>query len=260
MYNFASKIVLPFFFNPMAVAILLLLCAYLVRNHWSRMFRWAFFAAVVLLVVPGCPAVADLLARSLEAQYPDAGAESYPSAQAIVVLGGTIHIPSGAHHSSGIIGASDRLLMALRLYHAGKAPLVIVSGGNNPLGRATPEQPEAQTMRLLLEEWGVPDAAIEVESGSINTRENAVYSHRLLAARGISRIILVTSAFHMPRAAGAFRKVGFEVTAAPADFRTGWAESNSIFDWIPDAAALAGSSGALHEWLGVWTYRFRGWA
>ena len=260
MYNFASKIVLPLFFNPMAVAILLLLGAYLVRNRWSKMFRWTYYAALLLLIVPGFPAVANLLTRSLEDQFPDAGAESYSAAQAIVVLGGTIHMPGGLHHSSGIIGPSDRLLMALRLYHAGKAPLVIVSGGNNPLGRATPEQTEAQTMRLLLEEWGIPDAAIEVETGSINTRENAVYSHRLLAARRISRIILVTSAFHMPRAAGAFRKVGFEVTTAPADFHTGWGESNSIFDWIPDAGALAGSSGALHEWLGVWTYRLRGWS
>lgn len=259
MYNIASKI-LPLFLDPLAVLIVLLVSAFLIRKQRPKLFEVTFVVTVILLAIAACPAVEGWLTRSLESQYPDTGAESYPAAQAIVVLGGTIHIPSGIHHSSGIIGTSDRLLMALRLYHAGKAPLVIVSGGNNPLGGEVPEQPEAQTMRLLLEEWGVPDAAIEVESGSINTRENAVYSHRLLAARSIGRIILVTSAFHMPRAAAAFRKVGFEVTAAPADFRTGWRESNSILDWIPEAGALAGSSGAMHEWLGVLTYRIRGWA
>ena len=260
MYNLASKIALPLFFNPMAVAIFLLVSAYLVRNRSSKTFRWAYCAAVLLLVLPGCPAVAERLARSLEERYPDAGPVSYPPAQAIVVLGGTLHIPSGVHHSSGIIATSDRLLMALRLYHAGKAPVVIVSGGNNPLSGEVREQSEAQAMRLLLEEWGIPDAAIQVESGSINTRENAVFSHQLLVARGIGRIILVTSAFHMPRAAATFRKVGFEVTAAPADFQTGWNESNSIFDWIPGGVALVGSSRALHEWLGLWVYRLRGWA
>ena len=61
---------------------------------------------------------------------------------------------------------------------------------------ATPEQSEAEVMRRLLVEWGVPGAVIEIEGGSINTHENALFSHRLLAGRGIGRIILVTSAMH----------------------------------------------------------------
>ena len=61
-----------------------------------------------------------------------------------------------------------------------------------------------------------------METGSINTRENALDSYGLLAPRGIRRIILVTSALHMPRAAVAFRKAGFDVIPAPADFVTGW--------------------------------------
>jgi len=117
-----------------------------------------------------------------------------------VVLGGSIHMPSTAHHGSAIIDSSDRLLMALRLYHAGKAPLVVLSGGNNPLfTEEVPEQSEAEVMRSLLGEWGIPDSAIQVEGGSINTHENASFSYRLLASRGIGRIILVTSAMHMRR-------------------------------------------------------------
>jgi uncharacterized SAM-binding protein YcdF (DUF218 family) len=114
-------------------------------------------------------------------------------------------------------------------------------------------------MRLLLVEWGIPDAAIQVEGGSINTRENALFSHQLLARRGIGRIILVTSAIHMPRAAAAFRKAGFDVVAAPADFQTGWGESSAMFRWIPTAGALGGSSRAIREWLGLSVYRLRGW-
>ena len=115
-------------------------------------------------------------------------------------------------------------------------------------------------MSGLLEEWGIPAAAIEVEEASINTRENALFSYRLLSARGIRKIVLVTSAMHMPRAAGAFRKAGFEVIPAPADFRTGWGAPNPVFLWLPNAGSLEHSQTALHEWLGLWTYRLRGWA
>jgi uncharacterized SAM-binding protein YcdF (DUF218 family) len=258
MSNLASK-TLPLFLDPFVLAIVLLLCSFLIRKPWPKIFQIPYVVSVILMTIAGCPTVESWLTGSLEGQYPDAGANSYPPAQAIVVLGGTIHMPSRVHHASGIIDPSDRLLMALRLYHAGKAPVVILSGGNNPLFGKVPEQSEAEVMRLLLVEWGIPDAAIQVESGSINTHENALFSHRLLAGRGIGRIILVTSAIHMPRAAAAFRKAGFEVVAAPADFQTGWGESSAMFRWIPAAGALGGSSRAIREWLGLWVYRLRGW-
>jgi uncharacterized SAM-binding protein YcdF (DUF218 family) len=174
----------------------------------------------VFLLLAGCPTVENWLTATLERQFPDIGSGSCPPAQVIVVLGGAIQMPSTVHHASGITNPSDRLLMALRLYHAGKAPLVILSEGNNPLSfERVSEQSEAEIMRRVLVEWGIPDAAIEVEGGSINTRENAVFRHRLLTGRGISRIILVTSAIHMPRAAAPYRKAGFDVVAAPTDFQ-----------------------------------------
>ena len=184
MSNLASK-TLPLFLDPFVLAIILLVGSFLLRKRWPKVFQITYVVSVILMSVAGCPTVEGWLTGSLEGQYPDAGADSYPSAQAIVVLGRTIHMPSMVHHASGIIDPSDRLLMALRLYHAGKAPVVILSGGNNPLFGKVSEQSEAEVMRLLLVEWGIPDAAIQVESGSINTRENALFSHQLLATRGI---------------------------------------------------------------------------
>jgi len=235
MYNLASKI-LSLFLDPLALAIILLVCAFLVRKRRPRVFEITFGVSVVFLLIVGCPTVENWLTNTLERQYPDIPADSCAPAQAIVVLGGAIHMPSIVHHSSGIINPSDRFLMAFRLYHAGKAPLVILSGGNNPLSfEQIPEQSESEIMRRLLVEWGIPDSAIEVEGGSINTRENAMFSHRLLAGRRIGRIILVTSAMHMPRAAAAYRKAGFDVVAAPADFQTGWSAPSAIFRWMPQA-------------------------
>jgi uncharacterized SAM-binding protein YcdF (DUF218 family) len=169
-------------------------------------------------------------------------------------------MPFGRHRQSGLIESSDRLLLAFRLYRAGKAPVIFCSGGNNPLGSPAAKAPESAGMTGLLAEWGVPPGAIKAEGGSINTRENALITFQSLAPRGVRRIILVTSAMHMPRAAGAFRKAGFEVIAAPADFRTGWGEPNAISRWLPSAHNLVESQAAMHEWLGVLVYRLRGWA
>jgi len=114
-------------------------------------------------------------------------------------------------------------------------------------------------MARLLEEWDIPSTAIQVEGVSINTHENAIRSYQALAPRGIRRILLVTSSLHMPRAAGAFRKAGFEVIAAPADFRGGWSEPNVLARWLPSAKNLVDSDMALYEWLGIAIYRLRGW-
>lgn len=197
---------------------------------------------------------------SIEDQYPDRGVTNVPIAQAIVVLGGSLNLPNDSHPLSGITNSSDRMLVAMRLYRAGKAPLIVLSGGDSPLLAKSRSVHEADEMRNLLEEWGVPDSAIVVEDRSINTHENAMFTRELLEPSGIGHIILVTSAAHMPRAAATFRKVGFDMIPVPADFLTGWERQISVFDWFPGTGALRDSSKAMHEWLGFWVYRFRGWA
>jgi uncharacterized SAM-binding protein YcdF (DUF218 family) len=214
-------------------------------------------AAVVLLLAFASEFVSKALVRSLEGQYQDSGLDVSP-AQAIVVLGGTIRMPTTRHHLTGLIDPSDRLLAAFRLYRAGKAPLVFCTGGRNPLG-GTGRTPESIWMARLLEEWNIPSTAIQIEGRSINTHENAILSFQILAPLGIRKILLVTSAMHMPRAAGAFRKAGFEVIAASADFHSGWGEGYFLEKWLPSAKSLVDSHTALYEWLGIAIYRLRGW-
>jgi len=172
--------------------------------------------------------------------------ESVPSAQAIVVLGGALGSPSGRHPGSELVEASDRYLHALRLYRAGKAPLVVCSGGD-----LRGEAPESQFAAQLLSEWGVPPAAVLLEDRSRNTKENALFTRELLARREVSRILLVTSAAHMNRAAALFRKVGLEVIPAAADYQSGWREQELLLNWLPNAGALEQSSMALKEWMGL---------
>jgi len=256
MYNLASKLIAPLF-DPFTLAVLLAIAALLFWKR-KRLALRLLIASILTLVVFSTAFVPNLLVRSLEDPYRDAGVDVTP-AQAIVVLGGTLRMPSPRHRLTALIDSTDRLLEAFRLYRAGKAPLVFCSGGNNPLGGPAGQLPESTWMARLLEEWSVPATAIQVESGSINTRENALLSYRALAPRGIRRIILVTSAMHMTRAAAAFRKAGFEVLAVPADFRTGWGDAPLLSRFLPAPDNLRNAEEALREWLGILVYRLRGW-
>jgi len=217
-----------------------------------RVSRCLCVAALLLLAVFSSPSGSAALLGALESRYPDVAIAALPRAQAIVVLGCALHAPGFQHENSGLIGSSDRILHALRLYRAGRAPVVMCSGG---LGRT----PEALVMSRLLQEWGVPSEALLLEDHSLNTRENALFSYSALNTRGMRHILLVTSAVHMPRAAAAFRKAGFDVTPAPADFRTGWGGQGGLIGWLPHASDLMWSERAVKECVGLLVYRLRGW-
>ena len=237
---------------PLTWSILLLTIALLAWKK-SRLSRGLCAAALVLLVVFSSSPGSGALLETLESRYPDVAIAALPQAQAIVVLGGALHAPGSQHENSGLIGSSDRILHALRLYQAGRAPVVMCSGG---AGRT----PEALMMSRLLQEWGVPSEALLLEDPSLNTRENALFSYSALNTRGMRHILLVTSAVHMPRAAAAFRKAGFDVTPAPADFRTGWGgQQGGLIGWLPDATDLIWSERAVKECVGLLVYRLRGW-
>ena len=256
MFLYLSKI-LSAFLDPLLLTLVMLAGAFLVRRR--RVAAWGLAVGAVLFAgALGSDGVSNRMAASIEHQYPDHGIQTLPQAQAIVVLGGSVHIPAGEHAASGILDPSDRLLVALRLYRAGKAALVVCSGGNSPLASEQEKEPEAEAMAGLLEEWGVPGNAILTETRSVNTHENAALTYALLGPRGMRRILLVTSALHMPRAAAAFRKAGFDVIPAPADFRTGW--GGNALDWFPNAGHMVDAEAALREWVAVWVYRWRGWA
>ncbi|HUX44442.1 MAG TPA: YdcF family protein [Terracidiphilus sp.] len=244
--------------DPFVLALALLAGSLLLR----RFKRGSFFLALgafLLLVVPGSSVISNRLAASLEDQYPDPSMQTIPQAQAIVVLGGSLKLASEQHPASHLVGSSDRLLVALRLYRARKAPLILCSGGNLSLFKQpSDDPPEARAMSGLLQEWGLPASAILTEEKSVNTHQNATMSFDLLSARKIHKIILVTSAIHMPRAAATFRRAGFEVVPAPADFYTGW--DGDDLSWIPSCDNLESTEMALREWVGLWVYRSRGWA
>jgi uncharacterized SAM-binding protein YcdF (DUF218 family) len=200
------------------------------------------------------PLLAAILVGSLESSYPAMAAVETPAADAIVILGGAV---SGAQPPArptiALTASSGRVLHAAALYRAGKAKWIVIAAGNRPNNPHV--QPEAEAIADLLRQLGVPAPAIRTEGKSQTTRENAANIRPILEALGARRILLVTSAFHMPRAIRTFSPVysppSFHLIAASADVRVLPGDHAGANLWLPSLGALADVTTALKEFAGM---------
>lgn len=216
--------------------------------------------SVLLILVAASSLTADFLTSKLERQYEATSLTDIPAVDTLVMLGGVLQPPIGRRKNSGLIVTSDRMLHASRLFRLGKAKQIYLSGGNVFAGYF--EHPESYYARLLLVEWGVPVANIDIGEASRTTYENAMETKQYLRRRGIldQPIILVTSALHMPRAVAIFTAAGINIIPAPTDILATTPFQPTILSSIPSANALMMTTNAWHELVGLWYYRLRGWA
>jgi len=178
----------------------------------------------------------------------------YPVVDAIVLLAGDVSIPVPPRVEAQVRG--NRVIHTMRLYHAKKAPLIIISGGN-----VFPQEgfkSESEYTADLLKEFGIPFKAIIIEGQSRNTRENALETAQILRRNDISHILLVTDAFHMPRALATFQTAGIHATASPSSI-SAELEQPVFLDWIPSLEGMSTLRSIVHEKLGILVYRVRGW-
>ena len=255
--------ILTLFVMPLGMAIgagLLALAAFALGRHRTAGGLLAF--AIVWLWGWSTPLATRTLVAPLADPYPAQRVETLPAADAVVLLGGGIGPIQGNMIYPDLKGSTDRIWHAARLYHAGKAPLIIASSGN-VWGRRK-QQSKADAMRMLLSALGVPDDAILIEGSSRNTRQNAVFTEKLAADRGISQVLLVTSYWHLRRAEAAFKRVGLDVIPAATDHtNTSSArarlEKPLVFSFLPTVGTLSTNSRFIREHLGYLVYRLRGW-
>ncbi len=202
------------------------------------------------------PAFVDRIAPILVQQHPTPAIRSLPRADAIVVLLSHVVPPTRGRDWALASTTADSLWHGARLFAAGKAPAVVVSGTTwSPRpGRPT----GADIMKEFLSDLGVPEAAVLTEGRSRTTYENATFVARLAAEHDIDTVLLVTRGRHMPRALGAFRKAGLD--AIPASPSPRWTYGNGTArDYLPNASALLEASKFLSEWLAAKVYVWRGW-
>ena len=247
---------LPKLLYPLNLTICLLtLGLVLIMLRRQRLAVMSFFLATVVLAVSSSSLSFELY-RQHEQQFPPIPVKSSPKAGAVVLLGGDVSVPVRPRLESELYG--NRTLHAFRLYQAGKAKLIVISGGNVfPQGQNI--KPEAYYTAGILNDWGIPDEAIVIETLSRNTHENAVQTSRLLQQRDISSILLVTSAVHMPRAYLCFEQAGLQVTPSPSGYSAASYDRPTIVALLPEVNNLQRTHQLIKEKLGIAVYRFRGW-
>lgn len=251
MFVWLSK-VLDWFVSPLGWTLLLAAAGALLRRRRAGTVCLALSALVLVAFS------SDLVANPLMAATERGARSTYRPDEvydAAVVLAGFVDAAaSRATGEAEMMEGVDRLLRGFELYRAGRVRNVLLSGGLvSPLPG---DVAEADRLAAKLAQWGVPPDRIAVERSSRNTRENAIESSKLAAARGWRSLLLVTSAYHAPRALGCFRAVGLEPDVLPVDRRAGDGRGRS---WAPRAAALAKSTDALRELAGRAVYRIAGY-
>ena len=244
-----SKVLLLLLLPPASLLILILAGLILLRRHPSA-GRKLVAAGIALLYMLSLEPVSDRLIRPLEAAYLPLNIADI-KADAVVVLGSGVNdlswLPARPEPSPSSL---QRLIEGIRIARNLRIPLV-VSGGSGAL--APTEAREADAMAALAVKLGYPRGDLVIENRSRNTWENAEQVKGLVSGR---TIILVTSAFHLKRAAGMFRKQGFSVIPAPAAYKSA-TRPLSITALLPRAGALDTSSSALAEYLSLaWYWLF----
>ncbi len=263
MFIFLSKFI-PTLVYPIGLIFLGILLALIVRNR-KRLQTAVLIFLVLLILVAGNRWVSYALARSLEWRY--LPLQPVPQADVIVVLGGATESQQYPRPTVEINSAGDRVLYAAELYKQGKAPVLLLSGGNISWYNSRTTTP-AYEMARLLELTGVPGDALWMQPESQNTREDALFCSRILKEKGVRRVLLVTSAQHMPRSVALFKHEGIDVIPAPVDYtitQTGWDGLFSpdletlLVNLMPNVTSLSLNSSILKEYLGMWVYHLRGW-
>jgi uncharacterized SAM-binding protein YcdF (DUF218 family) len=240
---------LKFFYSwllPPGLFVLLLLgLAWWCRRR-SRGTSVALLFVTALIYACSVQPVSERLLQDLEYRY--APAEVAGSDVIILLGGGTVsNVPVLPEWSGQLSDASVQRLLPAYVLHRRTGLPILTSGGEV----FSEEGYEARYMKDVLISQGMAADKILVEDRSLNTTENARFTAEILKARGFSRPLLVTSAFHMPRAVKNFEQAGVKVLPYPVGFYSSRTYQGNLLSWAPSYSALRGTGLALKEYMGL---------
>lgn len=232
-----------------------LLGVVLCATRFASLGRKLMIASIVLLAIGGLSPMGNWLLYPLESRFPPWNpAQGAPDG--IIVLGGPIDADlSAAHDATVIRTAADRIFATAELARRYPNARIVYSGGSGNL--ISTDARESDYAGRLLESLGIPKSRLIMERQSRNTQENAEFSKALVQPKSGERWLLVTSAYHMPRSVGLFRKAGFPVEPYPVDWRVGGRRALLEFTNIEDDG-LGRTDLGFREWLGLLAYWITG--
>lgn len=242
---FAINLISAFLLPPLSLLILFGAGLFLCRGKVARILLISSFT---LLWLASTPFVAEGALHQLESSTSPLGAHPQ-TASAIIILGGGSYFHAPEYNGEDTVSREtlERLRYGARLHRESKLPILVTGG--KPMGNSTSE---AQQMRTVLEQDFVTPVRW-TEDASDNTLENARNSYQLLQKSGITKIYLVTHAWHMVRSAAAFRQAGFDVIEAPTAYTTRY--RIDLLAFVPRARSLLDSELFVHEAIGIFWYR-----
>ena len=241
----ATNLVSAFLLPPLNLILLGALGVLLLKHH-PRLGRFLLASTLALLYLISTPFISETLLQKLETESVIGSTDT--GVGAIVVLGGGTYFNAVEYGGDTVNRYSlERIRYAARLYQLTGKPILVTGGA--PLGNISSE---AEQMKAVLEnEFRTP--VKWVEGSSNNTHENAYKSYEILKKDGIKHIMLVTHAWHMPRAMREFERAGFQVTPAPTAFTTRYRTDGLAY--LPTASALQQNRIFIHEVIGMLWYR-----
>ncbi|MEO1199113.1 MAG: YdcF family protein [Pseudomonadota bacterium] len=237
-------------------ALVLLLCVGVVLLLFGVMrARWLIVVAAFGLAIAGFSPLGQILIQPLEDRFPQAQ-EDAPAPDGIIMLGGAFTtIVSAGRGTVELNEAAERLTSFVALARRYPDARLVVTGGSAQI--LYDDVTETEAAIALLADLGIDPGRLELEDRARNTYENALYTRDLVRPAPDERWLVVTSAFHIPRAVGCFRAVGFEVDAFPVDYRTrGRADRSRPF--YSASEGLKRTDRATREWIGLAVYWLTG--
>ncbi len=240
--------ILPIIFSPLTVVMVSLI--------WGSLkFKSKILGLATLLVIlSSMPVVANFLANWNEKGYDPISAYHFPNVDGIIVLSGQlVTINRGKQTSYEMAGSIDRFFTGLRLAKANKNAKLIFTRGKMPWKKGLAE---GVVLAEMAKDFGVPSNQIAIpKRNATNTFEEAQAVSSWMGSSDL-KFLLVTSAFHMPRAQKIFESEGLDVTPIPVDFSNA-ARSLTVLDYIPNAASLSRTSSSLREQIGRLYYAIK---
>jgi len=253
MFFYASKLVwfltAPSTFLTLTAAV----GAVLLFTRLFRAGRVLVALAALGFVLFGSSPLPRLMIRTLEDRFPPPADLNQP-VDGNIVLGGALDYRRG---QTRLTDSGVRMTTALALARRYPQARVVFTGGSDAILLRAPVT-EAEMAQGLFRDASLPDSRVTYEGQSRNTRENALFTADLVKPQPGERWLLVTSAFHMPRAVGTFRAVGWPVVAYPVDFRS----DDTVDDLRPFRMVSEGlriTDLTVREWIGLVAYRLSGY-
>jgi len=251
MFFVLSKI-LGFFAIPSNLVLSIgLLGLVLWGTRLARAGRWLVAGSFIVLAILGLSPVGNALILPLEQRFPawDAG---HGAPDGIIVLGGAISPDvSSARNDVALNESAERMTAVAELARRYPRARIVFSGGSAAL--IYEEGTEAEFAERLLDSLGIARDRVLLEDRSRNTVENAIFSKEIAKPKPGERWLLVTSAYHLPRAIGVFRKAGFAVEPYPVDWRTRGIE-DALRPFPTTGDGLRRTDTAVREWVGLAVY------